>query len=336
MRGVPVSLILSVFLILIAGVADAREGHDRGRYFEGGCHSERHIHKQRFEGRCRRPDVEEHDRGEVSEGVKCRARVGFHALCSHPSAGWRKYVICCRPRKPALARESAGVIRALHEEIWDEREKAEDTVEDLHDQLRKNREEAEKTIADLRKRIEDQLATVKTAEVTKKEADLKTEQANKMMDDAKKLMAAAKEAFEAAGELSSKATKEKQDAQAARTAADAEKDKYQKLNNELTQQQAALLKQAENAKHREDEVIEQIKTRWDQIFVNLRSVDPCKVAAPGSASKSSWDNTAPKAETNVAAETESGKNGADRTRTELDATGARSTGMSERSRASLE
>jgi hypothetical protein len=334
MRGVPVSLLVGSFLVLTAGVADAhRPG--RGHGYEGcrGQDVERHHHRRHVEGRCHGPVSERHGPEPVSEGVKCRAHFGWRPFCSIEAAIRREHAICCRYKGPATA---IGPIQALHKEIWQERENTEDVVEALHVQIQKEREAAEKAAADAAKATADAAKATAAADVRMKEAELKIAAADAKSADADKRLAAAQEALAAAGQISATATKAKQDADAAKIASDAEKDKYEKLNAALKSQQDALLRQAEHARHSEDEFIAALQTRWDQIFVNLRSVDPCQAAAPGAAGKATWDSTTPKAGTGVAAETESGKRETGRIRAEPSPAGARLTGMSERSQAGLD
>jgi hypothetical protein len=309
MRGVPVSLILGIFVILASGAADAhwsgRGGYGHRQDSDGRCNRQEvevRRHRQDFVGHCPRQEVDGHGGRQVPTGVSCRERFGWRLFCS---ANWREHATTCCS--------------------------ADTTIKALRAQIQKEQEKINELLATIKGYDE----KIKQAAVDTKEAQLKTDAANAKSTDADKRLAAAQEALAAAGQMSATAAKAKQDADTAKATSDALIADNKKLNDELTQRQQAFVKQADGAKHREDEVIEQIKTRWDQVFVNLRGVDPCRLASVP-ANKAAWDNTAPKAETSVAAETESGKGGMDRTKTEPDAAGARSTGMSERSRASLE
>ncbi len=301
MRGVPVSLILGIFVILTSGAADAhwsgRGGYGHRQDSDGRCH------RQAVVGHCPRQEVDGHGARQVSTGVSCRQRFGWRLFCS---GNWREHATTCCS--------------------------AEATIKELHEKIKQ-----------LQARLDEGATKLTEADVKKKEADLRIEEANAKAKNADEKTKGAQEALEVAGQILSKASTAQQDAQtkladanAKLTEANAKTAAAEKLQATVKDQQDALLRYAEDAKHAQERFAAQLHARWEQIFVNLRGVDPCKLASVP-AGKTSLDNTAPQAETNVAAGTESGKGGGmDRTKTEPDAAGTGSTGMSERSRAALE
>jgi membrane protein involved in colicin uptake len=238
--------------------------------------------------------------------------------------------------------EGIRPIQALHEEIWQERENAEATIKELHariDQIRKDTEAAVKKANDTTVEAETAKAKAdaaqKASEAAQKAADAKAADADQRMKNADEVVAAA-------GRSAVTAAKAEQSAQKAKSEADAQIAENKRLNAALKSQQDALLAMAEDAKHKQEDDAAMLRARWEKIFDGFRSLDPCKVVtppccgpAPGPA-KTNWDGAAPKAETSVTAEMESGKRETDRIKTEPSPAAARLTGMSERSQAALE
>jgi hypothetical protein len=229
-------------------------------------------------------------------------------------------------------------------------------IEDLHKQIQKERDDGQKKIDELQTTIKGYDEKIRQAEVLKRESELKVADADKRVADADKRVADAKEVVVAAGQAAAEANKAEKKARAEEAKAKAETDKYEKLTAGLKSQQEALLGFAEDAKHKQDHDAAMRRARWERIFDGIQSLDPCKAATPllpvmpcitctgpetpaphatGPAGKTNWDGTTPKADTSVAAETESGK-GETRIEAAPSAAGARSTGMSERSHAALE
>lgn len=313
MRGAPVSLILGIFLIMTAGAADARwpgrGGHGHGQDFQGRGHA------REVERPGRGGESESRGHAPVSAGVKCRAHVGWRPRCSIVSE---------------MRRENAETVRALHEEIWDERESAEETVEELHEKIRQLQAKLDEGAAKITKAevdMKEAAGTKKAAEDQMKLADDKVKQA----DDKVK---GAQEALAAAGKMSADAAKAKQDGDAAKAAGDAAKKQSDDLIASLKNQQEALLKFAEDAKHKQEHDAIQLRTRWDQIFLTLRSKDPCTVEKDAGEKGGRGPFHHHRMSEGSAAETERGEDEADRIGAESGSTGAKSNGVSEGSRAS--